>query len=149
QHTHLCLQRLTDRADRTRLGHGRVVCRAPPNRSLADHVRRRRGFGRHRRFYETAAASATDLSAFAAGVAGLVGGPLVSGALLMRRTPPLAGDFPLLLGGHRRESAAFLALSIVHRQVLCKFTHIAFSPRLAGLYRRAAESKAVPLLWQN
>src|SRR5215471_5082042 len=91
--------------------------------SLADGIRRG-GFARRRKFHETAAAPAADLAAFAAGVAGLVRGPLVGGALLVRRASSLASDFPLLLGGHRGKTAAFLTLSVVHHGVLCKFTQV-------------------------
>src|SRR5262249_52734355 len=72
---------------------------------------------------EPAAAAAADLAAFAAGIAGLVRGPLVGRPLLMGSAPALAGDLPLLLGGHGGESPPFLAFSVVHRPVLCYVNH--------------------------
>src|SRR5258708_20104256 len=57
------------------------------------------------------------------GVRGVVRGPVVSGALLMRGATTLAGDLPLFFRRHRGEAAAFLTLSVDHRTVLCKISH--------------------------
>src|SRR5258708_23608632 len=62
------------------------------------------------------------------GVRGVVRGPVVSGALLMRGATTLAGDLPLFFRGHRGEAAAFLTLSVDHRTVLCKISHHGRSP---------------------
>src|SRR4029077_5091780 len=69
-----------------------------------------------------------DLTALAARIPGFVRGPLVGGALLVRRAPALAGVFPLFLRRHRGKSAAFLAFSVVHRPVLCNITAVRSCP---------------------
>src|SRR3712207_3149344 len=61
---------------------------------------------------ETAAAAAADLTALATGLTRLVGRPLVSGALFMRRAAALAGDLTLLLWRHRRKTATFFSYSV-------------------------------------
>src|SRR5580765_4546575 len=64
---------------------------------------------------EPASSAAAHLTALAAGVSGLIGGPLVSSSLLVRSAPSLAGNLALLLGRHRRESPPFLAFTCSHR----------------------------------
>jgi hypothetical protein len=46
----------------------------------------------------------------AAGGPGLIGGELVRGALLVRRTPASPSDLSLLFAVHSRESASFTPL---------------------------------------
>src|SRR5687767_9079338 len=56
--------------------------------------------------------TATDLPALAPCSTGLVGGPLVGGAFLMRSASTLAGDFTLLLRRHRRKATALFSNSV-------------------------------------
>src|SRR4029079_11377012 len=96
--------------------------RAPPYSLLARGLHGRTHLRLGRRFDQAAAAATADLATLAPRVAGLVGGPLVSGPLLMGGASALAGDLALLLGGHGGEAPAFLAF-IVHRPVLYYISH--------------------------
>src|SRR5687768_7232332 len=58
---------------------------------------------------EFAAAAATDLATLTSGLSGFIGGPLVRRPFFVRGTPPLAGDFTLLVWRHRSKSSAFFA----------------------------------------
>jgi hypothetical protein len=85
---------------------------------LAESIRINRSILRYglrisRLFHEPAAAAAADLTAFPAGRTCFLRGPLVSGALLMRGAPALAGDLALLLGGHRGKATTLSALARV------------------------------------
>ena len=108
QHTHRLRNSLLDP----------TILLAPPRSSpIRTSLRRRRIRAARRESSAQASrrAAAADLAALAAGLAGLVRGPLVGGALLMRGPAALAGDFPLLLRGHRGEAAAFLAFPFLLR----------------------------------
>jgi hypothetical protein len=58
---------------------------------------------------ETSTTAATHLTTLAACRARLFGRPFVRGALRMRSTAALAGDFLLAFGAHRCETTAFFA----------------------------------------
>src|SRR5262245_22030829 len=106
----------------THRSHARATRLWPAPRLLDDSFRgqRRGGFGR---FHESPATAAADLTSLAAGIARFVRSPLVSGSLLMSGAASLAGDLPLLLGRHRGEAAAFLALCVHHCAILCVNSH--------------------------
>src|SRR5687768_8951148 len=61
---------------------------------------------------ETTSAAAADLTALASSRSRFFRRPLVRGALLVRSAPPLAGDLPLLLRGHRGKAAPLLAFTV-------------------------------------
>jgi hypothetical protein len=62
------------------------------------------------RYHQASPAAATDLPPLTAGRTGFVGRPFMGGTFLVSGASALAGNFPLLFWGHRRESSSFFAL---------------------------------------
>jgi len=63
---------------------------------------------------QPAASTATDLAAFAPGIARLVGRPFVRCSLFMRGAPAFAGDLALFFRRHRRKPATFFSFRCIH-----------------------------------